>query len=1496
MDRSQDALQKTTRLIEFLAEVTAAVERDPVIDILEDPDAPDPIIWLDALPEGVQLAAGSQDEVILRLRPPRPSLEPPPPEVLHGWVDTEAARGVDGPAPRLLRSATTSDDADPGPEPPTKVVRVFGHWAEEWRSWRDEALRLRAIRALYEALERAAKIMEQQDDEYEFVLCVGLLRWIAPDGSRIRRHLVAEGMVARLDQATAEVSVSIAAGRRRVEDREILGEFELFRRDRGRHKRHEIVDGDTPMLDLLPPISDLLGECLDAPVQVDTSARGPGDQLPAGPLVSLSPALLVRRRSRVLLAEAYQYIREALRQPDAQVPVALAQLVVDTEPGQRNRWLRDQGAVHGDVLGSDPLFPLPTNDEQIRVIELLRSETGVVVQGPPGTGKTHTIANLVSALLARGQRVLVTSQKDQALGELRDKVPVALRDLCVLMTDGRNAAAELGQGLAALSHMTASTETTQLGDRVEILRQERHELRSRSALLNHRIQELREAEFIAHAPVVPGFSEDFYHGSLGQIARQVKAGVGNFGWIPPVGASLPDMPPLSAAEAVELLHLLRMTSPTRSARLQQQIPEPSDLPAPSYLAEAFSAEYDAAAAVRANTNALAPRLADAGEGMLTDLEKLGRRFTTIVERLGLDDGVGPTPEWVARAAEDHFAGRRRTLWRHLTEVAGRADRLQEKFRAHALGFEVRITSTGEIDLGRARHMLTVGRELRAHLADGVTCRNLIAVQAARQRAAPLMKNVRVDGQPPITLPLLDAALEHLAVYIETAQLVRLWADVQVPVPTGRVIATLSELQDFHHLLIEVRLLAEVHTAIGEHLASAGASPRMLTVADVAEVIASTTAARQHLRLRHAQAVVSELRETIRQHRTRDDTCPEIGLLIDAIDKRSVEAYRQGLEAIDEARGERYAEWRRVTLTERLGAVHPQLLAVLQESLHNPDWETRLQRLPAAWAWSKADQFVRTQRTAETERQIWKEYDEVEDNLTRVTTELVAAEAIRACVNRMTDTHMRALRTYAEFRNQIGAGSGRKVRELRQAARAAMNKAKGAVPAWVVPLPSLLENLPVERNAFDVIIVDEASQVGLEHLFLLWLAPRIIVVGDDQQCTPAPNRMGRSFDMHFKSLREHLGDLDTEIRYHFTPKSHLYGLLSARSGKDAVVRLREHFRCMPEIINWSRAQFYRGANEIIPLRERNARDLEPLCVVPVDGAYPERTGQAIRNPVEAKRIVGELLGCLANPQYKGKTFGIIVLHGYGQIQLLDHEINAAIPAQTRTARQIRVGSAPNFQGAERDVIFLSTVVTTAPRRLGEHLSQNYNVAASRARDQLWLFTSVAPRDYKPDDLRASLIGYMLNPPSVYGPSPDLKTVSADQPCPPFESLFEQRVYRVLKRRGYHVVPQLKVGTRALDLVIVGNGGRLAVECDGHRWHTRPSDVISDARRDRELRRMGWEVIRIRESEFELDPDKELAPLFARLAERDISPHNVQPPADDTWKPVELLPQDEEGESL
>ncbi len=85
---------------------------------------------------------------------------------------------------------------------------------------------------------------------------------------------------------------------------------------------------------------------------------------------------------------------------------------------------------------SDPdreplLLPLPTNEEQQRILVQAQHSTGVTVQGPPGTGKSHTIANIISHYVAYGKRVLVVAEKEQALRALTDKIPAGIKDLTV---------------------------------------------------------------------------------------------------------------------------------------------------------------------------------------------------------------------------------------------------------------------------------------------------------------------------------------------------------------------------------------------------------------------------------------------------------------------------------------------------------------------------------------------------------------------------------------------------------------------------------------------------------------------------------------------------------------------------------------------------------------------------------------------------------------------------------------------------------------------------------------------------------------------------------------------------------------------------------------------------------------------------------------------------------------------------------------------------------
>jgi MoxR-like ATPase len=98
------------------------------------------------------------------------------------------------------------------------------------------------------------------------------------------------------------------------------------------------------------------------------------------------------------VATFYEQIARTLEGVDARCPLGLAQLVQPLNTQQRAAWLDGSSAT--PAILADPLLPLASNQQQRHVVEQLRTDAAVVVQGPPGTGKTHTIANLICALLA----------------------------------------------------------------------------------------------------------------------------------------------------------------------------------------------------------------------------------------------------------------------------------------------------------------------------------------------------------------------------------------------------------------------------------------------------------------------------------------------------------------------------------------------------------------------------------------------------------------------------------------------------------------------------------------------------------------------------------------------------------------------------------------------------------------------------------------------------------------------------------------------------------------------------------------------------------------------------------------------------------------------------------------------------------------------------------------------------------------------------------------
>ena len=153
----------------------------------------------------------------------------------------------------------------------------------------------------------------------------------------------------------------------------------------------------------------------------------------------------------------------------------------------------------------------------------------------------------------------------------------------------------------------------------------------------------------------------------------------------------------------------------------------------------------------------------------------------------------------------------------------------------------------------------------------------------------------------------------------------------------------------------------------------------------------------------------------------------------------------------------------------------------------------------------------------------------------------------------------------------------------------------------------------------MVIIDEASQSDIWALPALLRGKKILVVGDHKQVSPSAVGMAevkvQELVNRFLVSQAH----GTEM----TPDKSIYDLARVVFAGNSVM-LKEHFRCVPAIIEFSNREFYE--NDIQPLRvpKANERLDPPLIDVFVSGGF--RDGN--ENPAEAKAIVDEIESILA----------------------------------------------------------------------------------------------------------------------------------------------------------------------------------------------------------------------------------------------------------------------------
>lgn len=470
------------------------------------------------------------------------------------------------------------------------------------------------------------------------------------------------------------------------------------------------------------------------------------------------------------------------------------------------------------------------------------------------------------------------------------------------------------------------------------------------------------------------------------------------------------------------------------------------------------------------------------------------------------------------------------------------------------------------------------------------------------------------------------------------------------------------------------------------------------------------------------------------------------------------------------------------------------------------------------------------------------------------------------------------------------GKKRRIKPVRQLIAEFRHAIFHLVPCWLASPETVSNIFPLEKGMFDMIIVDEASQLAAERTMpFLYRGKRKVIAGDENQLKP-----NDLFQMQDDE------DEDDEV-------SSIESLLDLVRRRHPTHMLQWHYRSeSQELIDFSNHAFYNGRLHVAP----NVQKKPPtpsITWIDCKGVWENQANQA-----EAARVVEEIYRILQDAEHRSSkipTLGVITFNVKQRDAVLDQiDIKrqdpefarlyslAEHPESGKKDDEIFIRNIENVQGDEREIIIFSVGYAKDPEgrirmqfgSLNKEGGENrLNVAATRASRQIIVACSFDPHDMNTDSLTHKGPGFLKNF-LLYARAVsqrDYERVeqilsqlkpgmarrdagsSESESSLTFESPFEEMVHDRLLEHGYEVATQVGQSGYRIDLAIVDprNPARyiLGVECDGAQYHSAKSTRERDVYRQQFLESKGWAIARIWSRDWWRDPEAEIEKIRRRV---------------------------------
>lgn len=468
--------------------------------------------------------------------------------------------------------------------------------------------------------------------------------------------------------------------------------------------------------------------------------------------------------------------------------------------------------------------------------------------------------------------------------------------------------------------------------------------------------------------------------------------------------------------------------------------------------------------------------------------------------------------------------------------------------------------------------------------------------------------------------------------------------------------------------------------------------------------------------------------------------------------------------------------------------------------------------------------------------------------------------------------------------------------------------KESFPVIIASIRQFGEYMPLVPDLFDVVVIDEASQVSVAQAFpALLRAKKIVVLGDSKQFSNT-----KSSNASIALNEKYRSDLEAFFRQRVSQEASMLQRLARFDVKCSVLEfcqlcanystmLRKHFRSYQELISYSSQTFYGNQLQAIKIRGVPLDEVIRFDVIEPDLARATRGTNDSEVEFILERLI-ELLDEEAPP-----TVGVITPFRDQQTLLSKRLLGHAKGAEFQDKLRLKVMTFDSCQGEERKIIFYSMVATAkedvlnyvfpvdirdAEESVEEKLKvQRLNVGFSRAEEMIWFVLSKPVADFK------GSIGRTLN---HYANLLAKGEVKADRTDP--SSPMEARVLDWLQKTAFYqanrdcveILPQFPIGDylRQLDptyqhpswrvdflVTFTTSKGmaRIVIEYDGFDHHFQKGKNVNvgnherymleaDIERQLTLESYGYRFLRVNRFNLGKDPVQTLSDRLERLVER------------------------------